>query len=174
MQPSTILLALLSASTTSAAPMDHRLEDIECRCVSYSTDAKPTLCTYMESYRLDIHTASSFAKDHDLKIHFASEDTIDKVLAIKRPLPSNVLQAIEECDVMPMKEEGLRQRENKIVCGFRNEVKHLGSQDRSMEPDCHFVSYFVAAFMAIIALYLLAEYVWSRYVTPAAIWCNTD
>jgi hypothetical protein len=122
----------------------------------------------MESYRLDLHTASSFAKDHDLKIRFASEDTITKVMAINRPLPSNVLQAIEEGEVMPVKEIGLRQRENKIVCGFRNEVKHLGDEDRSMEPECHFVGYFVGAFMAIVALYLLAEYMWSRYVTSSA------
>jgi hypothetical protein len=164
MQPVSILLALLSASTTLAVPMDHRLEDIQCRCVSFSTDAKPTLCTYMESYRLDWHTASSFAKDHDLKIQFASESTITKILSIHRPLPSNVLQTLKEGEVMTTVDEtDLMQRENRIVCGFGDEVKQYGSDDRSMEPECHYVGYFVTTFMLLIALYLVAEYMWSRY-----------
>jgi hypothetical protein len=163
MQPSNILLALLGASTTLAAPMDHRLEDIQCRCLSFSTDAKPTPCTYMESQRMDWHTANSLAEDYELEIQFASQHTISNILSIHRPLPDSILDAISEAEVMPVQEEDLMQRRNKIVCGFGEEVKHLGSH-RGMEPECHFVSYVVAALMALVAVYLLAEYVWSRCV----------
>ena len=166
MQLSRSLLALLSVSTSLAAPMDHRLEDIQCRCLSFSTDAKPTVCTYMESHNLDWHTANSLASDYDLKINFASQNTIGKVLSIHRPLPSSLLQCISEGEVMPMNSADLTQRENKIVCGFGDEVKHLGSHDRSLEPEYHFVGYVGAAFMLLLALYVLAEYVWSRYVIP--------
>lgn len=163
MQPSNILLALLSASATLAAPMDHRLEDIQCRCLSFSTDAKPTPCTYMESQRMDWHTANSLAEDYELEIQFASQHTISNIMSIRRPLPDSILDAISEAEVMPVQEEDLMQRRNKIVCGFGEEVKHLGSH-RAMEPECHFVSYAVAALMALVVMYLLAEYVWSRCV----------
>ncbi|KAH3972551.1 hypothetical protein HBI56_002900 [Parastagonospora nodorum] len=168
MQPSNILLALLGASTTLAAPMDHRLEDIQCRCLSFSTDAKPTPCTYMESQRMDWHTANSLAEDYELEIQFASQHTISNILSIRRPLPDSILDAISEAEVMPVQEEDLMQRRNKIVCGFDEEVKHLGSH-RGMEPECHFVSYVVAALMALVAVYLLAEYVWSRFFSQGAI-----
>jgi hypothetical protein len=118
----------------------------------------------MESHNLDWHTASSLASDFDLKIQFASQDTITKVLAINRPLPSSVLQSISAGQVAPVDQKDLLQRENKIVCGFGDEVKHLGSHDRSLEPECHYIGYMGAAFMLLLALYILAEYIWSRYV----------
>lgn len=122
----------------------------------------------MESQRLDWYTANSLASDYDLKIQFASHDTITNILRIHRPLPSSVLETVDRGEVMPRVEGGRMQRENKIVCGFGDEVKHLGHQDRSMEPECHFVGYVVAALIAMIALYILAEYMWSRYVHPPA------
>ncbi|KAH7078515.1 hypothetical protein FB567DRAFT_137441 [Paraphoma chrysanthemicola] len=163
MQPSNFLLALLSATATLAAPMDTRLEDIQCRCLSYSTDAKPTLCTYMESHNLDWHTASSLASDYDLKIQFASENTITRVLAINRPLPSSVLQSVSVGQVEPVEFSDSVQRENRIVCGLGDEVKHMGNHDRTLEPECHYIGYMGAAFMSLIVLYLLAEYIWSRF-----------
>lgn len=166
MQFSTIFVALMSAATALAAPMDHRLEDIQCRCLSFATDAKPTVCTYMGAHQLDWHTANSLAADYDLKINFASESTITKVLSINRPLPSSVLQSASEGEVVPMDSEELMQKENRIVCGFGDEVKRMGDQDRSMEPECHFVGYVAAMFMLFMAVYVLAEYMYSRYVIP--------
>jgi hypothetical protein len=120
----------------------------------------------MESQRLDWHTANTLATDYDLKIEFASQDTISNILSIHRPLPSSVLRAISEAETMPIHEEDLMQRKNKIVCGFGEEVRRLGRYDGSMEPECHFVGYVVAALMVLVALYVGAEYVWSRYVFP--------
>ncbi|KAF2034375.1 hypothetical protein EK21DRAFT_56456 [Setomelanomma holmii] len=169
MRSSTQLHALASAAITLVAPMDIRLEDIQCRCLSYSTDAKPTLCTYMESHNLDWHTASSLASDYDLKIQFASQTTISKVLSINRPLPSSVLQSISHGEVAPVDEKELLQRENKIVCGFGDEVRHLGSHDRSLEPECHYIGYLGVAFMLLMVSYVLAEYIWSRYFSHGSI-----
>jgi hypothetical protein len=157
------LLVLLGTTIAMAAPMDHRLEEIQCRCLTYSTDTRPTPCTYMESQRLDWQTANTLASDYNLKIQFASQDTISNILAIHRPLPSSVLETVDRGEVMERAEEGLMQRENKIVCGFGDEVRSLGHQDRSMEPECHFVGYVVGALMMLVALYIFAEYIWSRY-----------
>jgi hypothetical protein len=165
MQPEHTLITVISASTTLAALMDHRLEDIQCRCLSVSTDAKPTVCTYMEFQKLDWYTASSFASDHNLKLHFASQDTITKVLSINRPLPTSVLETIGEADVAEVNESGWMQSGNKIVCGFGDEVEHLGMDNKSLEPeDVHFVSYVVAGMMVLIGFYVFAAYVWARYV----------
>jgi hypothetical protein len=156
--PHTLTLLFL-ATTITATPMTTRLEDLQCRCVSFSTTAKPTLCTYMESYRLDMHTATSFARDHDLAIQFASPATVDRVLHIRKPLPSYVLRMLEEdgCDAE------VRERENRIVCGFRDDVKEY--EGREIGEDEHFVGWFVGAFVGIVVLYLGAEWVWSRYVS---------
>jgi hypothetical protein len=156
---------LLTATTASAVPMDSsRLEDLQCRCVSFSTDAKPTLCTYMESYRLDMHTATSFARDHDLAIQFASPDTVDRVLRIRKPLPSYVLRMLEEDGC----EDEVRERENRIVCGFRDEVR--GLDGRGIGEEEHFVGWFVCAFVGIVGVYLAGEYLWSRYVSLQFPW----
>jgi hypothetical protein len=164
----TILALLLSASSALAAPLDRRIEDIQCRCLSFAIDAKPTVCTYMGAHRLDWDTASSLASDYDLKINFASQSTIARVLAIRKPLPISVLQSISEGEAMLIEDEDLMQRENKIVCGFRDEVEQLGGRDVGLEePECHYVGYVVAAFMLLVACYVLAEYVWSRYVFTA-------
>jgi hypothetical protein len=162
MRPSTILLALFGAA--SAAPMDHRLEDVQCRCLSISTDEKPTLCTHMESHAFDYHTASSLASDYDLRIQFASQDTVSKILSIRRPLPTSVLQRISEASVVSKEPADLLQKENKIVCGFGDEVKRIGSHDVSLEPECHYIGYGVATFMLLMLLYVVGEYVWTRYV----------
>ncbi|KAH8698105.1 hypothetical protein GQ44DRAFT_733396 [Phaeosphaeriaceae sp. PMI808] len=172
-----IVLALLGASSTLAAPMDPRIEDIQCRCLSFSTDAKPTLCTYLDSHNFDWHTASALASDYDLKLHFASESTITKVLSIHRPLPSSMLQSIHEGEVMPMDPEHLIQRENQFVCGFGDEIKHMGSRDSdgSLDPEeCHFVGYVIGAFMILLSIYVAAEYVWSRFFAEGAIQLEDD
>jgi hypothetical protein len=161
------ILALLSASAVWAAPMDHRLEDIQCRCLSFATDARPSVCTYMGAHRLDWYTANTLASDYDLKINFASQSTITKVLSIRKPLPSSMLQSIEEGEVMAIDAKDLVQRENKIVCGFSEELRHLGESEGGLEQECHFVGWVVGIFMVLLALYVLAEYVWSRYVSPS-------
>jgi hypothetical protein len=118
----------------------------------------------MESYKLDWHAANSLAADYDLKIRFASQNTIVKVLSIPRPLPSSVLQSIKEGEAMPLNEQELMQRENKIVCAFSDEAEYLNSSDNSVEPEYHFIGYIGASLMVLIAFYLMSQYAWARYV----------
>ena len=167
MHLSAILVALPGASNTAlATPMDHRLEDVQCRCLSFATDAKPSLCTYMGAHQLDWHTAASLANDYDLKINFASRDTITKVLSIHRPLPTSVLESISEGEAMPLDSKNLMQRENRIVCGFGDEVKRIGGPERALESDDHFMGIVSGVFMLLIAFYVVVEYACSRYVSP--------
>ena len=169
----TLLAALLScafAAPTSTTPPpttpDHRLEDIQCHCLTLSTDAKPTVCTYMGAHHLDWQIASTLANDYDLKINFASRDTIDKVLAIRKPLPGSVLRSIREGEAGVMRDgEGLVKRENRIVCGFGDEGWGNGEGDgEGMGGEGHYVGVVVVGFMGLVACYVVAEYVWSRYV----------
>jgi hypothetical protein len=164
-----LLTLLISASATLAAALDYRLEDIQCRCLSIiPTDAKPTLCTYLDAHKLDWHTASSFASEHNLRLHFASQDTVSKVLSINRPLPSSVLESIGDGHASEAQEsEWMMQSESRIVCGFKEEVEELssgGDGDGSLEPEeVHFVSHVVAGIMVMVVGYVLAAWTWERY-----------
>lgn len=163
----TLGLLFLSSCATSAlvAPMDPRLEDIQCRCLSFTTSAKPTLCTYLESHSLDWHTAYSLAADYDLKIQFASEATITKVLSISKPLPSSVLESISNGEVLPIESTDLIQSENKIVCGLGEEVQHMGTYDSSSGPECHHVGAIVGGLMMVVIIYLIGQHAWARSVS---------
>ncbi|RYN74753.1 hypothetical protein AA0119_g12658 [Alternaria tenuissima] len=161
-----LLLSLLSLTTVLAAPMevpvDHRLEDIQCRSLSFSTNAKPTVCTYLESHGLDWNTAYSLASDYDLKIQFASQSTISKVLSIPKSLPRSMLQSLSNGAARPPNPTDLIKSQNKIVCGLGDGVKRMGSDDSNLGPEYHCVSVVVTAFMLFLILYLVGLYVWTR------------
>lgn len=164
-----LLLSLLSLTTVLAAPMevpvDHRLEDIQCRCLSFSTNANPTVCTYLESHGLDWNTTYSLASDYDLKIQFASQSTISKVLSIPKSLPRSMLQSLSNGAARPPNPTDLIKSQNKIVCGLGDGVKRMCSDDSNLGPEYHCVSVVVTAFMLFLILYLVGLYVWTRYVT---------
>lgn len=144
-------------------PYEPRLEDIQCRCLSFSTSAKPTLCTYLESQGLDWDTAHLLASENDMKIQFASKNTISKVLAIPKPLPSSVLQSLSHGEAVAPDAADLIKTENKIVCGLGDEAKHIGSHDANLDPECHYVGIVVAGFMCLLIAYLVGDYAWTKY-----------
>jgi hypothetical protein len=161
-----LVVPLLSLTTILAAPVEqeYRLEDIQCRCLSFSTSAKPTLCTYLESHGIDWHTAYSLASDNDLKIRFASKTTISKVLSISKPLPSSVMQSLNEGETQPLESTALMQSENKIICGLGDEVKHMGDHDhlKGMEPELHYVGMAVGALMMLVIIYVAGVHLLNR------------
>lgn len=57
--------------------------------------------------------------------------------------------------------------ENKIICGLGDEVKHMGAYDTGLEiePELHYVGAVVGAFMLFLILYVLGDYLWTRYVS---------
>jgi hypothetical protein len=121
----------------------------------------------MDSHKLDWHTASSFAYEHNLKLHFASQDTVSKILSINRPLPSSVLLSIGESHALEAQEsEWMVQSGNRIVCGFGDEVEDLssGGEDGGLEAEeVHFVSHVLAGIMVLVGCYVLVEWAWKRY-----------
>lgn len=165
-----LLLSLVAlTAAVFAAPTEHRLEDIQCRCLSFSTSAKPTLCTYLESHGLDWTTAYSLASDNSLKIQFASQSTITKVLEMRRPLPRSVLHAIGNGAAVHLPATNLMHTENKIVCGFGDEATHTGSQDMDLAPESHYVGAILAAFMLFLLAYLVVDYAWTKYVIAPSL-----
>ncbi len=163
-----LVLSLLGfAATVSATPMNHRVEDIQCRCLSFSTTAaKPTLCSYLDFRGLDWQSAYSLASEHNLKIQFTSQDTISKVLAIPKPLPSSVLASLGRGEALPAPSTARTTKtENKIVCGLGDEVKHIGNVHNDILPGDHYVGLIAAVLMLSIIFYVVGEYICRRYVT---------
>jgi len=119
----------------------------------------------MESHAFDFHTASSLASDYDLKVQFASADTVSSLLSIPRPLPSAVLQRISQSEVADqMDESSLVQREMRIVCGFRDEVRRIGTADQGFDPECHIIGYLLGACMVVSLVYVLVARLFARII----------
>ncbi|KAF1945111.1 hypothetical protein EJ02DRAFT_339688 [Clathrospora elynae] len=171
---SVLVLSLMGLATILAAPMQYRLEDIQCRCISFSTSAKPTLCTYLESHGLDWQTAYTLATENGLRIQFASQTTISKFLSISKPLPSSVLRSLGQGEALPLTSTELMQSQNKMVCGLGDEVKYMSSRETSLEPELHCVGIFIASFMILLVFYVVGEYVWTRYMTEGSIKLEGD
>ncbi|KAH7405914.1 hypothetical protein DE146DRAFT_753904 [Phaeosphaeria sp. MPI-PUGE-AT-0046c] len=191
MHPSYTFLTVLSVSATALATpitittttntMDHsRLEDLQCQCLSISADAfaKPTLCSALESHKLNWYTASSLAADHDLPIEYASQSTIARIAGIERVLPQNMLRSIEEEAVFKGEErpQGLVQVRNVIVCGFGDEVERVDAweEEMVMAPAYHCIGYISACVMMVVMVYMLAEHAWSRFFAQGSIKLEGD
>ena len=160
---SNLLLFLTSLTSVLAAPTKQlRLEDLQCRCLTFSTSAAPTLCSYQELLTLDWDTAHSLATVNNLKMQFASRQAMTKVLTIAKPLPSSILQSIHEGQALPLDPAEKVQNENKIVCGFGDEVQHVGIRDKSVEVEVHYVGTVLGLFMLLLICYLVGEYLWIK------------
>jgi hypothetical protein len=159
---SSLLIPLIRFTTVLAFPTQPRLEDIQCRCLSFSLNSQPILCNYLEPHVLDWQTASNLASRSDLKIHFISELTVTRVLSIPRPLPSSILQSLSEEGSEPsLDPTEMVQNENKIICRLSDGAKHISSQDQSVEPG-HYVGVVLGVFMLLLLLYVVGEYLWTR------------
>ena len=158
-----LLLQLTSLTTALAVPTQNRLEDIQCRCLSFSATAKPTLCNYLEPHVLDWQTAYRLASESDLKIHFTSEHTGAQVLSIPRPLSSTVLQSFgEENTEALIDPTEMLQNENKIICGLSDTAKHTEHYEESIEQEPHYVGTVLGTFMLLLIIYVALEYIWTR------------
>jgi hypothetical protein len=157
-----LFLPLTCLTTALAIPTRHRLEDIQCRCLSFSSAAKPILCNYLEPHVLDWQTAYNLASESDLKIHFSSELTVTQILLIPRPLPSSVLQILGEEDAEPLIDPSeMLQNENKIICGLSDTAKHVEHHQQSVEQETHDVGAVLGGFMLLLMIYVAIEYIWT-------------
>jgi hypothetical protein len=157
-------LSLPTLPNILAAPMDYRLEDIQCRCLALSSTTKPTPCTYLEPHDLDWQTAYSVASDNGLQVQFAHETTITKILSIPRPLPKNVLQTVLEGEALPLDSTERVKVEDKMICGLGNEVNHIASQEKGLEP-VHYAGVVLGSLMMLLIIYLIGECLWIKYVS---------
>lgn len=158
-------VAALGVSFAFAAPAmehrDHQLEDIQCRCLTFRADERPTPCKFFESTGFGWRSAQTIASQYDIKVQFASKSTISKVLAISAPLPSEVLQVTSTGDARSaLREVGTSQ--NKIVCGLGKEVRHMTHHYENESSGGHFVGQVIAWLMLFIILYAAGEYIWTR------------
>ncbi|CAN9255018.1 unnamed protein product [Alternaria alternata] len=163
---SKLLLSFVSLASVIAAPTKQpRLEDLQCRCLTFSTSAAPTLCSYQELLTLDWDTAYSLATVNDLKIQFASKKAMTKVLALPKPVPTSILLSVHEGQVRPLDPAKKVQNENRIVCGFGDEVEHVGDHEKSLEVEVHYVGTVLGLFMLLLIIYLVGDYLWTRYIS---------
>jgi hypothetical protein len=54
------------------------------------------------------------------------------------------------------------QNENRIVCGFGDEVEHVGDHEKSLEVEVHYVGTVLGLFMLLLIIYLVGDYLWTR------------
>lgn len=158
----TFVVALSLQSAFAAPTIEKRLEDIQCRCLTFRANEKPTTCNFLESEGFGWRSAQILASQYDIKVQFASKDAVSKVLSATDPLPSDVLQTASSGDAQSASNEANISR-NKIVCGFGKEVRRMTHRHRDSEPESHFLGQVIAWLTLFIALYLVGEYVWTRY-----------
>ncbi|KAF1831821.1 hypothetical protein BDW02DRAFT_600462 [Decorospora gaudefroyi] len=162
------LLTLMSLTCTFAIPLERRLEDIQCRCLSTSTNTKSMFCTYLEPHVLDWQAAYKLAAQNDLEIQFASE-AITGVLLKPRLLPTGILQRLSEAEAtLPSNHQTeMPQTEtNKIVCELGDTVRY-GNGPATSHPKAgeeHYVSAVLGTLMLLLILYVVGQYVWNRFL----------
>lgn len=150
-------LGALTFASPARGHREYRLEDIQCRCLTFRTNQRPSPCDFLDSGDFGWNLAQTLASQHDVPIQFAYQSTIDKVLSIPTPLPNKALQAVSVGDASG--EANVNR--NKIVCGFGKEVKQMsGYQD--YEGEGHYVGQVIAWLMLLIILYSAGEYIWTK------------
>lgn len=159
------LVAALAFCSAFAAPAterrEHHIEDIQCRCLTYRANEGLTPCNFFESKGFGWRSAQTIASQFDIKVQFASKSTISKVLAISTPLPNEVLQAISIGDAESASREATTSQ-NKIICGFGKEVRHMTQHLQDYRSEGHFIGQVIAWLMLLIVLYAAGEYIWTR------------
>ncbi|KAF3046691.1 hypothetical protein E8E11_004164 [Didymella keratinophila] len=168
------LVAAIAASTALAAPAMDRLkkephlEDIQCRCLTFRANERPTPCNFFESKGFGWRSAQILASQYDIKVQFASKNTISRVLAIPAPLPSEILDTTSKGDALSeSSDENISQ--NKIVCGFGREVRHMTHHHLNVDPESRYVGQVIAWITLFIILYAAGEYVWIKYTSRRPI-----
>jgi len=159
------ILASFSAGFAIAAPgtvnREYRLEDIQCRCLTFRSKERPTPCNFLESKGFGWRSAHTLASQYDIQVQLASKSSISEVLSVSTPLPNDLLQIVALGDAQSASSEmraGASQ--NKIVCGFGKEVRQL-SHCQEYESTSHFAGQVIAWLMLLIIVYAAGEYIWT-------------
>ncbi|KAI4955831.1 hypothetical protein J4E91_000038 [Alternaria rosae] len=169
-QQTPLLLTLTALATTvlSAPTTNHptpQLEDLQCRCLTFSTSRSPTPCSYQELLTLDWEAAFSLSITNALPIQFAGQTTMDTLLAIPKPLPLSLLQSMHEGgEVGPLDPSGGVMSENRVVCGFGGEVEGVSRRGSGgVEQEVHYVGTVLGLFMLGMIVWVAGEWVWMKF-----------
>jgi hypothetical protein len=159
------ILSGLSAGFAFASPVrenrEYRLEDIQCRCLTFRPNERPTSCNFLESKGFGWRSAYTLASQYDIQVQFASKSCISRVLSISTPLPNDLLHIVTLGDAQSASSETtVDVSQNKIVCGFDEEVRQL-SHYQEYEATSHFAGQVIAWLMLLIIVYAAGEYIWT-------------
>ncbi|EUC38871.1 hypothetical protein COCCADRAFT_32225 [Bipolaris zeicola 26-R-13] len=160
----TLTLLLASSLAAPTNTLTHHTSDLQCRCLTFSTSAAPTHCPYQELLTLDWDAALSLATANDLKLQFASDATIAKVLAIPTPLDPSILDAVHQGKTLPLDPAEQVRSENRMICGFEDDVERVERWEDGvgmMGAEVHYVGTVLGLFMVFFVAYLVAEYLWT-------------
>ena len=183
MQPKqSVCLSLLAlAAVAVAAPVrcptpTRPLSNLQCNCLTFSPLSDPTQCSIPNAQDIDWQGARALAAKRDLRIQFASESTITKILAVEEPLPTSVLLRMSDGEPVLPEEDGANDIQDLIICGIGNEVKRrfLGEGDdddndndddvndiQPLESDAY-VGEIIALLLVLVLAYAAAESAWRR------------
>ena len=165
MVKSSTILVGLSAGFTLAAPVTenraYRLEDIQCRCLTFRSNERPTPCNFLESKGFGWRSAHTLASQYNIPVQLASKSSISEVLSVSTPLPNDLLQIVALGDAQSASSEMKADAsQNKIVCGFDKEVRQL-SHCQEYEGASHVAGQVIAWLMLLIIVYAAGEYIWT-------------
>ncbi|KAF2790036.1 hypothetical protein K505DRAFT_208547, partial [Melanomma pulvis-pyrius CBS 109.77] len=141
---------------------------IQCHCISFSPTAKPIACPLPESQNLDWNTARTLSLQHQVKIQFASQDTVSRVLDAATPLPTSVLLSMSNGLPLPLNTAGSLESVDKIVCGIDDEVRQRWMETSEREGgavDC-FALQVIVSLILLIVLYEAVEVSWTSKYFP--------
>jgi hypothetical protein len=99
-----------------------------------------------------------------MKIQFATEDTVTRVLEVDAALPTSVLLSMGDEKPLPLNRAGSLESVEKIVCGIEDEVRQRWIVEKKMpgsESDW-FAPKVVVSLILLIILYEVVEKAWTR------------
>lgn len=149
------LVAIATASPVNT------IARIRCHCINLSTLVGPIACRFEGAKDIGWSDADSISKARDIKLVFASQDTVSKIRAVAQPLPTTVLLRLETPNVL---ESG-----DRIICGLGDEVKRMFSGNSTngefdIRAGVSRVEMVMVVVLLMAVLYVAGESIWTRYL----------
>lgn len=157
------LLHSLSNLATATAASVNIMSNLKCYCLTFHPSQGPTPCKIAESQGLDWDKAQAFASKNRLKLHFASESTVSRILDSDVPLPTTVLRMASGAPSF-LDDKQFEKVTTRVVCGIDDEVRQwwLKKSELSGKTSDWFVLQVVLALILFIGLYMAGEAIWMR------------
>jgi hypothetical protein len=101
-----------------------------------------------------------------MKIQFATQDTITRVLEVATPLPTSVLLSMSNEKPLHLDHAGALESVQKIVCGVDDEVRQRWMEMSGKEGSGSdlFVLQIIVSLILLIVMYEVVEVAWTWLV----------